>query len=346
MDIVEIQLAKFLLAKFQRTSKTRHYSFNSSHKCYVCHQKFLSRNNLFHHLRVQCYPPELRHQIETLTQHIDSNSHRQKIQDVLWKYDELLDSRQPSKIDFTLDHVINTGQHRPIYTPPYRRSPRDHQTITEETDKLLKQNSIEPSTSPWCSPVVLVRKKDGTTRFCVDYRKLNDVIVQDSFPLSRIEDIFDQLSQSTYFTALDFKNSYFQIPLPLHDRPKTAFSTRDNHYQFRVLLQGVKNSPPTFQRIINQILGPARWKHCLAYLDDVVVFSTTFDEHIFHLDEILCLLHTHNFRLSFEKCTIATNSIDYLGHHICREEIRPNNNSIRGLLKLQHQQHRKRFFVF
>ncbi|CAF4880386.1 unnamed protein product, partial [Rotaria sp. Silwood1] len=198
-----------------RSPKRRHYSLNSSHKCYVCHQKFLSQNNLFHHLRVQCYPQELRHQIETLTQHIDSASHRKKIQDVLWKYGKLFDLRQPSKINITLDHVIDTGQHRPIYTPPYRRSPQDHQTITEETDKLLKQDSIEPSTSPWCSPVVLVRKKDGTTRFCVDYRKLNDITVKDSFPLPRIEDIFDQLSQSTYFTTLDFKNGYFQIPLAI-----------------------------------------------------------------------------------------------------------------------------------
>ncbi|CAF4416611.1 unnamed protein product, partial [Rotaria magnacalcarata] len=107
-----------------------------------------------------------------------------------------------------------------------RRSPKDHQIITDETDKFLQQTIIEPSTSPWCSPVVLVRKKDGSTRFCVDYRKLNDISVKDSFPLPRIEDIFDQLSQSNYFTTLDFKNGYFQIPLTPHDRPKTAFSTR------------------------------------------------------------------------------------------------------------------------
>ncbi|CAF4747599.1 unnamed protein product, partial [Rotaria sp. Silwood2] len=199
---------------------------------------------------------------------------------------------------------------------------------------------------PWCSPVVLVRKKDGTTRFCVDYRKLNDITVKDSFPLPRIDDIFDQLSQSTYFTTLDFKNGYFQIPLAIHDRPKTAFSTRDNHYQFKVLPRGVKNGPPTFQRIINQILGPARWKHCLAYLDDVVIFSGTFDDHVSHLDEIFNLLHTHNFRLSFEKCTIATDSINYLGHHICRGEIRPNNDNIRGLLETPTPTISKEIFRF
>ncbi|CAF4372128.1 unnamed protein product [Rotaria sp. Silwood2] len=284
-----------------RSPKIRHYSSNSSHKCYVY---------------------------------------------ILWKYGKLFDLRQPSKIDIALHHVIDAGQHRPIYTPPYRRSPHNHQTITEEIDNLLKQDSIESSTSPWCSPVVLVRKKDGTTRFYVDYRKLNDLTVKDSFPLPRIDDIFDQLSQSTYFTTLDFKNSYFQIPLAIHDRPKTVFSTRDNHYQFKVLPQGVKNGPPTFQHIVNQILGPARWKHCLAYLDDVVIFSRTFDDHVSHLDEIFNLLHTHNFRLSFEKCTIATDRINYLGHHICRGEIRPNNDNIRGLLETPTSTTSKEIFRF
>ena len=126
---------------------------------------------------------------------------------------------------------------------------------------LSRQDCIEPSTSPWCSPVVLVRKKDGTARFCVDYRKLNEVTVKDSFPLPRLDDIFDQISGSNHFTKLDFKSGYFQVPLAPPDRPKTAFSTRDNHYQFKVLPQGIKNGPPTFQRIVKQILGPTRWKH-------------------------------------------------------------------------------------
>ncbi|CAF1691434.1 unnamed protein product, partial [Adineta ricciae] len=150
----------------------------------------------------------------------------------------------------------------------YRRSLKDHEILNEQTANLYSQNIIEHSTSPWCSPVVLVKKKDGGTRFCVDYRKLNAITVKDSFPLPRIDDIFDQVSQATYFTKLDFKSGYFQIPLAPADRPKTAFSTRDNHYQFTVLPQGVKNGLPTFQRIINEVLGPDRRKYCLAHIDD------------------------------------------------------------------------------
>ena len=175
---------------------------------------------------------------------------------------------------------------------------------------------------------------------------MNAITTKDSFPLPRIEDIFDQLSQSIYFTTLDLKNGYFQIPLAPHDRPKAAFSTSDNPYQFTVLPQGIKNGPPTFQRIVNQILGPARWKHCLAYLDDIIIFSKTFDDHVSHLDEILRVLHSHNFLLSFEKCTIATDTIDYLGHNICRGELRPNHDNVRGLLQTSIPNSSKELFRF
>ena len=131
-----------------------------------------------------------------------------------------------------------------------------------------------------------------------------------------------------------------------HDRPKTVFSTSDNHYQFTILPQGIKNGPPTFQRIVNQILGPARWKHCLAYLDDIIIFSKTFDDHVSRLDEILHILHSHNFRRSFEKCTITTDTIDYLGHSTCRAELRPNHDNVRGLLQTSIPNSQKELFRF
>lgn len=321
-------------------------SSQSDHLCYVCHTTFLSNNDLYRHLREKCYPSELRQQIQVLTEHIELVTHRQKIQNILWKYGKLFDIRNPSKINITRENALETGHHRPIYTPSYRRSLKDHHLLSEETANLLKREYIEPSTSPWNSPVVLGRKKDGGTRFCVDYRKLNDITVKDSFPLPRIDDIFDQLSQSTYFTKLDFKNGYFEIPLASEDRPKTAFSTRDNHYQFTVLPQGIKNGPPTFQRIVNQVLGPARNNYCLAYIDDIIIFSQTFEDHLSHLDDILHLLHDVNFRLSVDKCTIAADHIDYLGHHIYRGTIRPNHDNIRCLIETAIPSTPKEIFRF
>ena len=307
-------------------------SMVSSHTCYVCHQSFISNNQLFRHLRETCYPSEMREHIDSLTKHIVSLSNRNKTQDILWRYGQLFDTRNSSKINLTIENAIDTGTHRPVYTPPYRRSLRDHAAIAEQADILLKDNRIEPSTSPWCSPIVLVKKKDGTTRFCVDYRKLNDITVKDSFPLPRLDDIFDQISGSNYFTKLDFKNGYFQVPRAPHDRPKTAFSTRDNHYQFTVLPQGVKNGPSTFQRIVNAVLGPTRRHYCLAYIDDILIFSKTFADHLTHLNEVFGLLSAANFRLSVTKCTIASDKVDYLGHTVSQGIIRPNNENIRGLL--------------
>ncbi|CAF4384057.1 unnamed protein product, partial [Rotaria magnacalcarata] len=218
-------------------------------QCYVCQEQFLSRNDLQKHLRQKCYPSEIRTQIEQLTRHIEDAEQREQLQQILWKHGKLFDLRQPSIIKATIHHAIETGTHPPIYTSPYRVSYKDEQIQREEIDKLLKQGVIEESKSPWSSPIVLVRKKDGSVRFCVDFRKLNNITTKDAFPMPRIDDIFDHLSQAEYYTTIDFKSGYFQVGLDPKDRPKTAFSTRDQHYQFTVLPQGVTNGPPAFQRI-------------------------------------------------------------------------------------------------
>ena len=216
-------------------------SHGEQYKCRECQQHFATGNGLFKHLRDKCYPKEIREQINKLTTHIDDDKQQEQLSKILWKYGKLFDISKPSKIDMVLKNAIDTGTHRPIHTPPYRKSNKDQETLRKETDKLLKNGIIEHSTSPWSSPVVLVKKKDGTTRFCVDYRRLNQITTKDAFPLPRIDDIYDQLTKATYFTKFDFKAGYFQVPLDKADRPKTAFSTRDGHFQFKVLPQGLTN---------------------------------------------------------------------------------------------------------
>ncbi|CAF1466853.1 unnamed protein product [Rotaria sordida] len=316
------------------------------HQCYVCQEQFLSRNDLQQHLCRKCYPPEMREQIGKLTQHIENDKQQQQLQQLLWKHGKLFDIRQPSIIKATVHHAIETGTHPPTYTPPYRVSYKDEQIQREEIDKLLKQGIIEESTSPWSSPIVLVRKKDGSVRFCIDFRKLNNITTKDAFPMPRIDDIFDHLSHAEYYTTIDFKSGYFQVGLDPKDRPKTAFSTRDQHYQFTVLPQGVTNGPPAFQRIVSQILGPTRWQHSLAYLDDVIIYSPTFDQHLIHLDDVLNRLNNANFRLNVNKCQIAKTAIDFLGHHIEHSNIRPNADNIRALIETQQPTTAKEAFRF
>jgi transposase InsO family protein len=282
-------------------------------------------------LRTQCYSEQIRKQIFESTAHIENPKHQLAIQDILWRNKILFDPT-PSIINIPPQLAIRTGDNPPVYSKQYPASNKDQEIKSEETKKLFERGQIEESTSPWSSPIVLVKKKDKTLRFCIDYRRLNAITMKDAFPLPRIDEIFDQLADAMYYTKFDFKSGYFQVPLSKEDRPKTAFSTRDNHYQFTVLPQGITNGPATFQRVINHILGPTRWKYALAYIDDVIIYSQTFEEHVSHLSDICQILKDARFRLNPEKCEIARTQTDYLGHQITHGEIRPSPHNINGLL--------------
>ncbi|CAM4953207.1 unnamed protein product [Rotaria socialis] len=299
--------------------------------CDLCNEQFLSGNDLQKHLRAKCYSDQIRKHIIESTKHIENEKYRLAIQDILWRNKILFDPT-PSIINTPSQSAIKTGDHPPLYSKQYSASHKDQDMKSQETQKLLERGPIEESTSPWSSPIVLVKKKDKTMRFCIDYRRLNAITIKDAFPLPRIDEIFDQLSDATYYTKFDFKSGYFQVPLSKEDRPKTAFSTRDNHYQFTVLPQGITNGPATFQRIINHILGPARWRYALAYIDDVIIYSKTFEDHLTHLNDICTILKNARFRLNPEKCEIAQTQTDYLGHRIQNGDIRPSPTNINGLL--------------
>ena len=244
---------------------------NSSLQCNECEEYFLSGNDLQRHLRAKCYSDQIRQRIVEFAKHIEDPKQRHKLEDILWRNKILFDPT-PSIINIPPQSAIRTVDHPPIYSKQYPTSEADQLVKQEETRKLLERGQIEESTSPWSSPVVLVKKKDKTIRFCIDYRRLNAVTIKDAFPLPRIDEIFDQLTHATYFTKFDFKSGYFQVPLSKEDRPKTAFSTRDNHFQFTVLPQGITNGPATFQRIVNHVLGPTRWQYALAYIDDIIIY--------------------------------------------------------------------------
>ena len=155
-----------------------------------------------------------------------------------------------------------------------------------EIEEMLKQGLIEPSTSEWSSPVVLVKKKDGTMRLCVDYCRLNDVSESDAYPMPRIDELIDRLGKSCFITAIDLTRGHWQVPVVEQDRSKTAFSTPYGLYQFNVMPFGLQGAPVTFQRLMHQVLRGLD-EFSAAYLDDVIVFSTTWEENLKHLREIL-----------------------------------------------------------
>ena len=147
-----------------------------------------------------------------------------------------------------------------------------HQLIQD----MLTRDVIQPSTSPWASPIVIVRKKDGSARFCVDYRRLNAVTRKDAYPLPRIDDTLDTLSGSQWFSTLDLLSGYWQVEVAEGDREKTAFVTQSGLFQFKVMPFGLCNAPATFQRLMDLVLAGVQWSHCLVYLDDIIVVGRSF----------------------------------------------------------------------
>lgn len=184
-----------------------------------------------------------------------------------------------------MEHVIDVKYSSSIKQAP-RRIPLQMRGEVEEILNEMKQQGVEESHSPWVSPAVLVRKKDDSIRFCVDFRKLNAVTKKDSYPIPRIDDLLDHLSGNAWFTTLDLKSGYWQIKLRLQDKEKTAFSIGSGLWQFIVMPFDLCNAPATFEHLMEKVLHPILNKICMVYLDDVIIFAKTFEEMVANLRSI------------------------------------------------------------
>ena len=193
---------------------------------------------------------------------------------------------------------------------------------------MLDDDIIRESQSPWSSPIVLVKKKDGSVRFCVDYRKLNEVTVRDHYPLLRTEDILDTLNGSQFFTTLDLRSGYWQVPISKQDKKKTVFVSLAGLYEYNVMPFGLTNAPAMFQRLVDAVLAGLRWKTCLVYLENIIVFSQDFDTYIARLDAVFARLRYHNLVLKPKKCELLRRQVAYLGHIVTKEGITPQKDKI------------------
>lgn len=213
-------------------------------------------------------------------------------------------------------HVIDTGDTQPVKSRPFRQSPQ-HQKATEELlQDFLKNDLIEESNSMYSSPIILVKKRDQSFRFVCDYRKLNAVTVPMSWPLPVFDDVIDSIgnAKAKIFTTLDLANGFFQIPLHEDSKHKTAFVTHQGLYQFKRLPQGLSNSPLCFQQLMSKILRKLLWKIVLIYIDDLILYSQTFEEHLEHLNLVFAQLRQAKLTLKPSKCNFATDQVHYLGH--------------------------------
>ncbi len=205
---------------------------------------------------------------------------------------------------------------RPARSAPFRAGPKERELQAFELNKQLSAGLVEPSQSAWAAPVLFVPKKDGRLRFCVDYRRLNAVTIQDSYPLPRIDDCIDTLGEAVIFSTLDAYSGYHQLAIAKKDRHKTAFVTHHGQFQYVRMPFGLSTAPASFQRALDMILTQFKWKTCLVYLDDVIIFSNSVEEHIKHVDEILTALGQAGVTLKIAKCRFFTKKVEYLGHFI------------------------------
>ena len=196
---------------------------------------------------------------------------------------------------------------------------------------MEEKGIIRPSNSPWSAPIVIVQKKDGTARFCVDYRALNDKTRKDAYPIPRIEDNLDALEGSTWFSTLDLASGYWQVAVAEKDKPKTAFTTKFGLYEFNVLPFGLTNGPATFQRLMEQVLKGLQWRTLVLYLDDIVVFSSSLEEHLERLEAVFGRLREAGLKLKPRKCRFFQRQVNFLGHIIDEKGIHTDPEKVKQI---------------
>lgn len=205
---------------------------------------------------------------------------------------------------------------QPVNVKPYRYPPRLKDEIEKQVADMLHQGVIQKSTSAFASPVLLVKKKDNTWRFCVDYRYLNALTIKSKYPVPVFDQLMDELAHARWFSKLDLKAGYHQILLQAGEEYKTAFQTHIGHYEFRVMAFGLTGAPNTFLGAMNDTLKSVLRKCVLVFFDDILIYSQTFEDHVRHLQQVLQLLLRDQWKVKLSKCELAQNQIAYLGHII------------------------------
>lgn len=228
-----------------------------------------------------------------------------------------------------VEHVIDTGNATPVTRAPYKMSPAELDELKKQLDELLKKGHIKPSTSPWGSPVLFVKKKNGTMRMCVDYRALNKLTIRNKYPLPRIDECLERLNGASYFTSLDLTSGYHQVRIREEDVEKTAFNTRYGQYVFRVLPFGLCNAPPTFQKMMNEVLADCLDKFVLVYLDDILIFSKSATDHERHVKHVLKKLQDAQLVINQKKCSFHKRELSFLGYKISGKGIEPASDKVK-----------------
>ncbi|CAA0816696.1 Uncharacterized mitochondrial protein AtMg00860, partial [Striga hermonthica] len=244
--------------------------------------------------------------------------------------DELPGGPPDRQVEFTIDLVPGAG---PVSKAPYRMAPKELQELKAQIQELLNLGFIGPSVSPWGAPVLFVKKKDGSMRMCIDYRELNALIVKNKYPLPHIEDLFDQLRGASIFSKIDLRSGYHQLKIRESDISKTAFRTRYGHYEFVVMPFRLSNAPAVFMDLMNRVFHPFLDQFVIVFIDDILVYSQSIDQHKEHLRIVLETLRHEKLYAKFSKCEFWLDRVAFLGHIVTARGIEVNPSKIEAVSK-------------
>ncbi|KAJ9557295.1 hypothetical protein OSB04_011909 [Centaurea solstitialis] len=234
------------------------------------------------------------------------------------------------QVEFRIDLVPGAA---PVAKTPYRLAPPEMQELSNQLEELLEKGFIRPSSSPWGAPILFVKKKDGTLRMCIDYRELNKLTVKNRYPLPRIDDLFDQLQGAAWFSKIDLRSGYHQLKVREEDVHKTAFRTRYGHYEFVVMPFGLTNAPAAFMDLMNRVCRPLLDRSVIVFIDDILIYSKTKEDHVQHLREVLEILRKEQLYAKFSKCDFWLQEVQFLGHLVNREGIKVDPAKVEAVMK-------------
>ena len=272
-----------------------------------------------------------------------SPSQSQDMRDLVLQHLDVF-SERPGRTT-TASHDIRTEPGARVRLRPYRIPEARRAAIRAEVASMLQMGVIEESHSAWSSPVVLVPKPDGSYRFCNDFRRLNEISAFDAYPMPRIDELIERLGPARFISTLDLTKGYWQVPLTQRAREKTAFATPDGLYQYTVLPFGVHGAPATFQRMMDRVLRAHR-QYAAAYIDDIVIHSSTWALHLHHLRAVLGALRTAGLTANPKKCHLGLEEASYLGYRVGRGNVKPQEEKVQTIRTWPRPQTKKQVKSF